>query len=157
MEKGIRIEQFNKKHIGQVLDIFCEYDTYHHTNFPDYYKNTDKQEEQEYLELVLEEDNSYGFVAIANDKVVGFALFGLILKPTNFISPEVTYISEMLVKEEYRSKGIGEMLIKKIVEFSKTRGIDKVELEITNANERGINFYKKMGFYDYSRVMFLDV
>lgn len=157
MKKEIKIEPFTKKHVGEALEIFYEYNKYHHINFPDYYKNIDKGEEADYLKWILEEENNKGFVAIIDDKVVGFALFGLILKPSNFISPEVTYISEMIVKESYRSMGIGEKLLKKIIEYSKTRGIDKIELEITNANERGIGFYKKMGFYDYSRVMFMDI
>lgn len=157
MENDIIIEQFTSKHVEQALDILYEYNRFHHTNDPKHFKNIDKEEEVDYLKWVLEEDNNYGFVAIKDNKVIGFALFGLMLKPSNFISPEVTYVSEMIVKEGYRSKGIGEKLLKKIIEFSKTRGIDKIELEITNANERGIEFYKRMGFYDYSRVMFMDI
>ncbi|MDR1694453.1 MAG: GNAT family N-acetyltransferase [Lactobacillaceae bacterium] len=157
MDKDIIIEQFTSKHIEGALDILQEYDQFHHASDPKHFKNMDKEEEFNYLKWILEEDGSYGIVATKDNKVVGFAIFGLLLKPSNFASPEVTYISEMVVKDGFRSRGIGEKMLKRIIEFSKTRGIDKIELEITNANERGIGFYRRTGFYDYSKVMFLDI
>ncbi len=157
MDKRIKIVPFANEHINETINIIAEYHRYHSANFPEHFKNTEADEEREYIKFMLSEEGNYGYVAILDDKVVGLALFGLVLKPNNFVCPEVTYIYEIIVKEEFRSKGIGRVLVNKIVEFSKTRGIEKIELEIKNSNERGISFYKEVGFYDYSKIMFLDI
>lgn len=157
MNKYIKIEPFSEEHIKKTLDILYEYHKFHASNFPDYFKDMDKEEEKEYLSLMLKEENNYGYVASINNEIVGFALFGLVSKPANFVSPEVAYIYEIVVKEQHRHKGVGNALVKKIIEFSQTMGIDKIELEIKNSNEQGISFYQKAGFYDYSKTMFLDI
>lgn len=157
MDNKIKIIDFTSDYIEKAIDILAEYNQFHKSNFPEFYKDTEREDEIDFIKWIIEDENNSGYIAFDGEKPVGIALFGLVSKPSNFTTPEVTYLYEMVVKEEYRSQGIGRALMHKIVEYSKTRGIEKIELEITHGNERGIAFYKEIGFYDYSKIMLMDI
>lgn len=56
------------------------------------------------------------------------------------------YIHSISVSPAHRSKGIGAFMIEKLKETEK-----KVYLHVNINNERGQNFYKKVGFQSQSR------
>ena len=87
------------------------------------------------------------FVAKDNEKIVSIAMLNIITKPSNphFINGKVGEALNVYTKEKYRRQGIASKLITMLLEFSKTKNLDYVELESTN---NGCGLYKKMGFKD---------
>jgi ribosomal protein S18 acetylase RimI-like enzyme len=55
-------------------------------------------------------------------------------------------IWEILVKEEYRRKGIGTMLMERAVKVAKEKGARMLVLETQSYNVSAISFYMKQGF-----------
>jgi RimJ/RimL family protein N-acetyltransferase len=51
----------------------------------------------------------------------------------------------------YRGKGIGTRLIKAALDRARSRGMEKVELEVFGTNEPAIALYRKMGFVEEGR------
>ena len=85
------------------------------------------------------EDFECPFVAIEDDKVVGFCL----ITKTDYI-PDCVYtpwISFVFVDENYRGNRISHKMIKSVLEYAKTKGIDKVYISTEEEN-----FYEKYGF-----------
>ncbi len=56
------------------------------------------------------------------------------------------HITNVAVLPEYRNKGIGGMLIQKMVEICKCSEISAMTLEVRVSNIPAINLYKKFGF-----------
>ncbi len=56
------------------------------------------------------------------------------------------YITSLLVAEKQRSKGIGRLLLSKVIDHAVARRFRLLELETQNTNAPAIRFYKKMGF-----------
>lgn len=56
------------------------------------------------------------------------------------------YIENLIVSESFRRKGIGKLLIKKVIELSRQKNFRHIELETQNTNVPAIEFYKKQGF-----------
>ncbi len=56
------------------------------------------------------------------------------------------YIENLLVSESQRGKGIGKLLINKVIEVSHQNNFRHIELETQNTNVPAIEFYKKQGF-----------
>jgi ribosomal protein S18 acetylase RimI-like enzyme len=50
------------------------------------------------------------------------------------------------VKEEYRGKGVGKLLMNKAVEIARQKGARMLILETQSWNVRAISFYVKYGF-----------
>jgi len=80
---------------------------------------------------------SWHFVAIQNNSVIGC----VVLKPTR--EEEIAQLMQMAVKQDHQKKGVGKMLVKKIIEFSCNLNLKKV---ICHSREYAVPFYKKMGF-----------
>lgn len=79
---------------------------------------------------------SFCFIAKEGDELVG-AIAG-----ATFFSE--VYIDELIVKEEYREKGIGAQLIKCVEEYYKDKGFNNMNT-ITNEFQAP-KFYEKCGF-----------
>ena len=69
---------------------------------------------------------------------------------TIFIEPKMTHggclmghIENILVDKNYRNKGLGEILVKKLLDIAKKRGCYRTDLTCNNELE---NFYKKNNF-----------
>lgn len=94
------------------------------------------------FEDIFLQDINYYFVAVLNQKIVGF--IGCI-----DICGEVD-ITNVAVLKEYRGKNIGTALLAKLLEFLKEKNAKKIFLEVRITNISAINLYKKFGFEEYN-------
>ncbi len=56
------------------------------------------------------------------------------------------HITNLAVLPEYRNKGLGSMLIEKMIEICRSSEISYMTLEVRVSNEPAINLYTKYGF-----------
>ena len=61
------------------------------------------------------------------------------------------FIDEFYVQPAHRSKGIGQAAVDFVMALSRDLGIKAVHLEADHFNERGHEFYKRLGFKDHDR------
>ncbi len=83
------------------------------------------------------------FIAEENTQPVGFVLF--FHNFSTFLGRKGIYIEDLYVRQEYRGKGYGELILKEICRLAKKRNCGRVEWWVLDWNERAINFYKKIG------------
>jgi len=74
-------------------------------------------------------------------KIVGFVASKL-----NDPEPDSAYIDLIVVKPEYRGKGIGKKLLEQCILSLKKRGVFFVHLHVRTGFPRTVNFWKKNGF-----------
>lgn len=89
------------------------------------------------LKSELENDLSKYVVAKKENQIVGFA--GVI------ILPDDVEITNIVTKKSERKKGIGKLLLDKLIEIAFSLKKD-ISLEVNEENETAINLYKKAGF-----------
>ncbi len=87
----------------------------------------------------------YAEVIVAEfDKIpVGQALF--FHNFSTFLGKPGIYLEDLYVKPEFRGKGIGKALLKKLIETAKDRNCGRVEWVVLDWNKPSIEFYKKLG------------
>ena len=90
------------------------------------------------LKSELENINSKYIVAKENGNIVGFA--GII------VTPDDVEITNIVTKKTNRKKGIGNLLLDKIIKIAKETEREKISLEVNEKNYIAINLYKKFGF-----------
>jgi len=82
-------------------------------------------------------------IAELDKKPAGQALF--FHNFSTFIGKPGIYLEDLYVKPEYRGKGIGKALLKKLIEVAKERNCGRVEWVVLDWNKPAIDFYKKLG------------
>lgn len=103
---------------------------------------TVKQEEN-MIENILKKDNALFIIAEFDGKIIGNLNF---TGGSRLRNAHVGEFGVSVVKEHW-GKGIGEELIKYLIEWSKETGkIRKINLRVRTDNIRGINLYNKLGF-----------
>ena len=89
--------------------------------------------------------NKLAFYIVAEEdgEIIGFAgLWGII---------EEGHITNVAVHPAYRKKGLGRLLVSRLIEVSETYGIEKYTLEVRPSNEAAIALYTKLGFIAVGR------
>ena len=81
--------------------------------------------------------------ALADGKEVGFALF--FHNFSTFLGRGGIYLEDLFVKPEYRGKGIGKAIFKKLGAIARERGCGRLEWWCLDWNQPSIDFYRSMG------------
>ncbi|MBI1301016.1 MAG: GNAT family N-acetyltransferase [Alphaproteobacteria bacterium] len=105
------------------------------------YDKCTKKEFEPIFEEIL--NRCYSWIFIKNDEEYGFC--SVTQQPGR--ADHVAQIKTVGIKKEYQNKGYGSMLLEEIIEKLKQDGFKRVELRTDEDNQRGISFYKKMGFF----------
>lgn len=104
--------------------------------------NTDVTFQEKRIEKLLQSDNGLQLVAVVEDKIVGFlAISARDLKRVRHIGSFV-----IGVEKKYWGTGIAKYLMEQMLDWSKSIGLIRLDLEVVEENTRGIELYKKYGF-----------
>ena len=90
------------------------------------------------LKSELENVNSHYIVAVEENSILGFA--GII------VSIDDAEITNIVTKKTERKKGIGKLLLGKLIEMTKEFGKDKISLEVDEENIIAISLYEQFEF-----------
>lgn len=86
----------------------------------------------------LENDTAYFFVALDDEKVIGYI-------GVNVIS-DSCFVDNIAVYPEYRRQGVGTALLKIAALTADVMGTDFISLEVRESNYAAIELYRSMGF-----------
>ena len=81
--------------------------------------------------------------AVAEGQEVGFALF--FHNFSTFLGRAGIYLEDVFVKPEYRGRGFGRAIMKKLAQIAAERGCGRFEWWCLNWNTPSIGFYKSLG------------
>ena len=106
--------------------------------------NKDEEEELIKEKIINRGKNQYWYVAEENGKVIGL---GILMNHGNLRKKHVGVIT-LMVNSDYQNKGIGSLLMDKLINLSESLNIIRLELCVFRDNYKAINLYKKFGFTD---------
>lgn len=81
--------------------------------------------------------------AVAEDKEVGFALF--FYNFSTFLGRAGIYLEDLFVRPEYRGRGYGKDILKKLAGIAVERGCGRLEWWCLDWNKPSIEFYLSLG------------
>lgn len=111
-----------------------------------------KEKANEILKKIKSNPSHVIFVAILDGKVVGSTT--MLIEP-KFIhnGGKVAHIEDVVVTKEYQGKGIGEKLIRSLLDYAKKNNCYKT---ILDSSDDVKPFYEKIGFKKHSNCMRFD-
>ncbi|EGT0015243.1 GNAT family N-acetyltransferase [Clostridium perfringens] len=104
--------------------------------------NKDEEDELIKEKIINIENNQYWYVAEEDGKVLGL---GILMNHGNLRKKHVGVIT-LMVNSDYQNKGIGSLLMDKLINLSESLNIIRLELCVFRDNYKAINLYKKFGF-----------
>jgi len=112
-------------------------------------KNNELKKFTKLLKNYMQEDDKKILVAqIDNSKIIGMISI-IFLSRLNQNTLEM-YVPELIVSQNYHSKGIGKKLINFSIKLGKEKQCHRIRLESGNQRVESHKFYKHLGFEDSS-------
>ena len=111
----------------------------------DYEKMSDQVVATEELlrEWIFEKRKAEVLFICDDSKEVGFALF--FHNFSTFLGRAGIYLEDLFVLPEYRGKGYGKALLKKLAQITAERGCGRLEWACLDWNQPSIDFYRSLG------------
>ena len=93
--------------------------------------------------------------AMVGDEMAGSASVDLAdpLSPGNMMRAVPTAEFGVSVVEAWRGRGIGRALIGHVERWAAEHGVERMVLNVSEANEGAIRLYRELGYRDYDRAM----
>ena len=82
----------------------------------------------------------WAFVAEINGRIEAFALY--YIRYSTWKGQRM-YLEDIIVTEDMRGKGLGNMLFKQLIEEAREKKLNGITWQVLKWNESAINFYKK--------------
>lgn len=94
----------------------------------------------ERLRELIESGMLHSFTLLCDGNPAGVMNF--FFKLTTFTGRKILYIEDLYVREEYRGKGLGKVLMSKAKEIAKESDCEQIELKCAHWNKASAEFYK---------------
>jgi len=109
----------------------------------------------EKLSEELNEANSEFYFAVIVKAVVGYLKINLGQSQTEMQDNEGLEIERIYVLKEYHGKKAGQFLYEHAMQIAETNKVNFVWLGVWEENHRAISFYKKNGFVEFDKHIFV--
>lgn len=119
----------------------CYSQTPYLLHYPDDFTKTPEQE-AEYLKRVLDSEYNLMIVCEIDGEIAGNCQLSFHNKPKTRHRADVS----IALIQKYWGLGIGTAMFEEMFRIAKEHGIEQLELEVVEGNERAIGLYQKFGF-----------
>lgn len=139
--------------VASICELYAEFFKYNASLQPEYYKSG--RELGGYPNSTIESVDSDILIAVNNNKICGFIHIKESETPPfdAFVQHRYAEIIDFIVTKRYRRGGVGTMLMDAAKQWSKSRGLEYVELSVlSNANGEKC-FYEQADFQMVSHTM----
>ena len=150
----MKIIEYENKYLEDVRDLLTELEEYIVSIDKDELDQVHPEYHEKMALVDLDEvnkNNGKCYLAIENDKAIGL-IMGTIPQYEeydylDYKCPKRGEITELIVTNKIRSKGIGQELINKMEEYFKSVGCEYVIVDVFAYNDIGKNFYNKKDYH----------
>lgn len=160
----MKIIEYDQKYLEDVKDLLVELEQYIISIDEDNldHLHPEYRDKMALLDLdAVKNNRGRCYLAIENEKAIGL-IMGCIppyeeYDYLDYTCPSRGEITELVVTSTVRSKGVGQMLIKKMEEYFKSIGCQYVIVDVFGYNKKGIHFYEKNMYHTRMNTMIKDI
>lgn len=157
----MKIIEYEDKYLEDVRDLLVELEEYILTIDEDELDQLHPDYREKMALLDLEEVKNYEgkcYLAVEDGKALGLIMGTIPPYDENdyldYTCPRRGEITELIVTQKTRSKGIGQSLMEKMESYFKEQGCEWVHVDVFAYNKKAIDFYSRRGYHPR---MYIDV
>ena len=110
---------------------------------------------EETIRKEINDSNSKFLIAEINGEPVGYAHLKFSIPPKEIKGSKPMEIVRFYCRKQWIGKGIGSQLMQKCLDEAAKEKCDEVWLDVWEKNPRAIAFYKKWGFVEVGKQIFI--
>jgi len=130
----MEIRTATPKDVSYIFDLIKELALYEKA--PEQVTNTSENLHYDLFEAPICE----AIVAEENEEILGFALY---YTSYSTWKGRCLYLEDFYVREKSRKRGIGKLLFDQVVRIAKAKKVKRMDWQVLEWNEPGLQFYKK--------------
>ena len=135
--KQFTISQASRSDVPQILQFIRALAEYEHM------ENDVVATEALLEDWLFDKEKAEVLIAREDDTPVGFALY--FHNFSTFLGRAGIYLEDLFVLEEYRGRGYGKALLRKLAQITVERGCGRLEWCCLDWNQPSIDFYRSLG------------
>ena len=157
--KQINIRFAKENELARVNELRKQVNDLHVEGKPEIFRAGFNDELRDFIYKIWKDPEQKIVVAELNGVVCGFAVLHHIHRPENPFMRERDFmdVDEICVDKEYRRQGIATKMISFIRNYTKEKGIKRLELNMWEFNQDALAFYEAVGFKTYRRYMEMEM
>lgn len=109
------------------------------------------------LEKLISNDNSVIIVVELNGLIIASGSAEIRLSEVFEKFAKYSYLGFMYVAPEYRKKGVNSLILKALISWSESNGVEELCLNVCEQNQAAISAYEKVGFSKISTKMRMNL
>ena len=117
---------------------------------------TNASERQKVIEQINEQETKQLLQVNKAFVTIGY-LTGFVRPKASWRPVVIAELDSMLVRDDYRSRGIGSELVKEFIVWTRKKNANYVSVTAFSRNVDALKFYKKHGFMPYSETLELKI
>ena len=110
---------------------------------------------EEKLTNELNDTNAEFYFAKLQGQVIGYLKLNFGESQTELKDEKALEIERIYVLKEFHGKSVGQLLYDQAIKIAKDKRVDYVWLGVWEENPRAISFYKKNGFVEFDKHIFI--
>jgi ribosomal protein S18 acetylase RimI-like enzyme len=118
-------------------------------------KYLEEELSMEKLTAELNNTDSAFYFAVHNANVIGYLKLNFGESQTELKEQEAVEIERIYVLKEFQGQHIGQLLYHKAIQVARQKNAEYVWLGVWEENIKAINFYKKNGFIEFDKHIFV--
>jgi ribosomal protein S18 acetylase RimI-like enzyme len=109
---------------------------------------TPAEERVKGIQAMVFREQPAAYVLLAKDhrQVIGFAAYSYLWPAVGLT--QSLYLKELYVREDSRRKGVGKLLMDRLLEIAVANGCSRVEWAADSDNPLALGFYRKLGYQE---------
>ena len=137
MDSEVSFRYADRKDLALILRFIKGLAEYEHMS------NEVVADEKILEDWIFDKQKAEVIFALADNREVGFALF--FHNFSTFLGKAGIYLEDLYVQPEYRGKGYGKAILKKLASIAVERGCGRLEWSCLDWNKPSIDFYLSLG------------
>jgi GNAT superfamily N-acetyltransferase len=157
----IKIFKPNESHLTDLISLWRGQYDYHHGLDPVYYVNNSEDLDkkfEDYTKKAINDDEPMILIAEVDGELVGFVTYNK--ESNDYMDSNITeygVVIELFVKESFRGKGIGALLLNEVEKYFKSQGMKFMEIQCSTFNDNALKFYSSKNYKNRQTFVFKDL
>jgi ribosomal protein S18 acetylase RimI-like enzyme len=139
-----------------LCELWAQADGYHAAALPQVFRRPEGYARARAFVTAAVADQETGFfVAELSGQVIGLVRVTIRRAPDVpcFVPRRYAFIEEVVVREGFRGRGFGRLLLEHAHRWARQHGVDQIELSVYEFNTGAIRLYQQLGYATLSRRM----